>query len=89
MTTIPEPPEGTFVCWFDSFNDPYAVYYRTDQHDEATDEKDHWFSACQGGDDTVWVWADLVAEMDGWRGPVELVSAGELAGRLNTYGSTE
>lgn len=80
MTTIPEPPEGTFVCWFDPHDDPYVVYYRTDQHDR-DGEADHWYSACQASNDEVFTWAELLDEMKGWRGPVELVSNGELAGR--------
>jgi hypothetical protein len=80
MSEIPEPPEGTFVCWFDPHGDPFAVYYRTDQHDEPGDA-DHWFPANQRSNDEVLAWADLLKEMTGWRGPVELVSNGELAGR--------
>lgn len=78
--TIPEPPEGTFVCWFDTFNDPAAVYYRTDQHGEAGEE-DRWYNATQGMPDEVMTWTELLKEAAGFRGPVELISNGELAGR--------
>ncbi len=77
-TAIPEPPEGTFVCWCDPNVDPFAVYYRTDQHDTEA-EADHWYSACQDADEEVRTWQWLLDEMSGWRGPVELVSNGELA----------
>lgn len=75
MSAIPEPPDGSIVCWFDRYNDPVCVFYRSDQHDEDGDQ-DHWY---QSNGDGLLTWAELTAEAEGFRGPVELVSNGQIA----------
>jgi len=82
-SAIPEPPEHTFLCWFDTNGDPYAVFYRTDQHLEDSDDPDRWFNASVygGANDEPMTWPEVLAEMKGFRGPVELISNGELATR--------
>lgn len=83
MSRIPEPPEGTFVCWFDQYGDPFTVFYRTDQHDAEGDE-DHWYPAIQHASAELMTWDDLLSENEGLRGPVELISNGELAAGSST-----
>lgn len=59
----PEPADRSFVVWYDSNDEPYAVYFRSDDSSEGTAER--WFSADQhngtGADPQSW--ADLVNEM--------------------------
>lgn len=77
---IPEPDEGTIVAWFDGNSDLYAVFHRTDQHKEWDGDRDVWFNADQYeriGEGPI-SWRELLAEMEGSRGPVELVSHGRL-----------
>jgi hypothetical protein len=80
VSTIAEPPEGTFVCWFDPNADPYAVFYRTDSYLDGSEDTDRWYnaSAYEAHDDGPMSWDELLNEMNGFRGPVELVSKGEL-----------
>lgn len=82
MTTIPEPTEGTIVAWFDGNNDLYGVFHRTDQHLEHPAEPDRWYNADQWGaiDDSPLSWREVLAEMGGSRGPVELISQGRIEG---------
>jgi hypothetical protein len=76
-TATPEPADGTIVAWLDGNNDLYAVFHRTDQHKEYDDDRDVWYSADQWGSlasaTGPMSWRSLLAEMDGSRGPVELV----------------
>jgi hypothetical protein len=85
MSHIPEPPEGTFVCWFDQHGDPFTVFYRTDQHGEPGDEE-RWYPAIQDSDAELTTWEELLSENVGLRGPVELISNGELAGSSTENG---
>jgi hypothetical protein len=77
---IPEPVEGTIVAWWDEYNDLRAVAFRTDQHIEAGAETYRWYFAdngANGGMDPM-EWWELLTEMQGFRGPSELVSHGRL-----------
>ncbi len=80
---IPEPVENTIVCWFDHNGDLYAVFHRTDQHVEAEGDMDRWYNGDQYDtrDDGPLAWEQLLQEMNGFRGPVELVSNGRLEDR--------
>jgi hypothetical protein len=77
MAEIAEPREGTIVCWFDPNDDLFAVFHRTDQHE---DGPHRWYNADQYDTsyDGPMTWSELLSEMDGHRGPVELVSSGRL-----------
>jgi hypothetical protein len=81
MSEIPEPVEGTIVAWFDSDDDLRAVAHRTDQHVEPGGEQYRWYIADNGhgGADPL-AWFELLVEMEGFRGPSELVSRGRIAG---------
>lgn len=83
MVEISEPRDRTFVCWFDPNDDPYAVFFRNDQYLETEGGMDRWHNADQyaGRIDRPLTWAELLKEMEGWRGPDELVSNGELPAR--------
>lgn len=80
MNGLLEPPEGVIVAWFDSLGDLYAVFHRTDQHAEYEGDPDRWFNADQFDthDDGPLTWDELLEEMEGNRGPVELVSNGRI-----------
>lgn len=80
---IPEPAERTIVAWFYPNDDLFAVFFRTDAYCAAETPTSRWFNAdaYDGNDPPPFDWPTLLAEMEGLRGPVELVSNGELAGR--------
>lgn len=80
MKGLLEPPENTIVAWFDSYGDLYAVFHRTDQHVESEDDPDRWYNADQHDthDDGPMAWAELLEEMKGFRGPIELISNGRI-----------
>jgi len=86
--TIPEPVENIIVAWFDLNSDLYAVFHRTDQHKEHDDDLDVWYNADQYDthDDGPMSWRELLAEMEGFRGPSELVSNGRIEGRVIDHG---
>jgi hypothetical protein len=77
---LPEPAEGTILAWFDPNDDLHACAYRTDQHVEPGAETYRWYIADNGsnqGDPLEW-W-ELQTEMEGFRGPVVLLSQGRLS----------
>lgn len=77
-STPPEPPNNSFVVWYDPNNDPYAVYYRTDE--SRWEDGENWFSADQHSSpyNEPLLWPDLCKEMDGNRGPSLLIPGGPL-----------
>jgi hypothetical protein len=83
VSEIPEPAEGTVVAWFDGNGDLYGVFHRTDAHKEYEEDPDVWYNADQWGaiDNSPMTWREVLAEMNGSRGPVELVSNGRIEGR--------
>ncbi len=83
MSPIPEPPVNTIVAWWDANDDLFAVFHRTDAHKEDDDDPEVWYNADQFDthDDGPMTWAELLTEMEGFRGPSELVSRGPLEGR--------
>lgn len=85
--TIPEPPEGTIVAWWDQYNDLRAVAHRTDQHVEPGGEQDRWYLVDNGNSDgDPLAWFELLDELKGFRGPSELISNGRLEGRVTDRG---
>jgi hypothetical protein len=85
--TLPEPPEGTIVAWWDQHDDLWAVAHRTDQHVEPGGEQYRWYIADYGqGDQDPLAWFELLVEMEGFRGPSELVSNGRIEGRVIDHG---
>jgi len=78
---IPEPSEDTIVAWWDPNDDLHAVAFRTDQHVEPGAETYRWYIADNGVNGDPLEWWELLTEMQGFRGPSELVSNGRLAGR--------
>jgi hypothetical protein len=79
---IEEPPLGTIVCWFDPNDDLHATYQSTVSHlgVEESDDPHRWFLADAGLTiDSPRTWEELLAEMEHFRGPVELISNGRLS----------
>ncbi len=76
VKTITDEPSGGFVVWFDPNGDPYAVFHKNDgDHGQGDDV---WFNADRYGmpfTDPL-TWADLCAEMKGFKGPFRLVLDG-------------
>lgn len=82
MSLIPEPPVDTIVAWWDPNNDLRAVAYRTATDVEPGNEDRCWYIVDNGyTDGDTLTWPELLSEMDGFRGPSELVSNGRLEGR--------
>lgn len=77
---LPEPAEGTILAWFDPNNDLHACAYRTDQHVEPGAETYRWYIADNGhsGGTEPLEWHELLSEMEGFRGPIVLLSQGRL-----------
>lgn len=73
MPEIPEPSEGTIVAWWDANNDLFAVAFRTDQHVEPGAETFRWYLSDGWGHGDPLEWFELLTEMDGFRGPGELL----------------
>jgi hypothetical protein len=80
---INEPPLGTIVCWFDPHDDLYAASQSTVSHLDADDGDNprRWLLADAGNStgEAGFTWPELLDEMEGFRGPVELISNGRLS----------
>ena len=76
-TTLAEPPNATFVLWYDTNGDPYAVFRRIDKYGHAPNPP-RWFNVDQydeGDNEPQMTWDDLLVAMGGMNGPHRLVRA--------------
>lgn len=79
---IPEPPNGTIVGWYDINDDLYVVMHRDDE--AAYEDQDggpllNWWFPVYDQTEEPRTWEQACADLDGFRGPVVLVPAGESA----------
>lgn len=73
-----EPENGAIVAWYDANGDPYVVLFRDDENALGEEGKwlDRWWFPVYDGTEDPRVWAELCADLEGFRGPVLLVPAG-------------
>jgi hypothetical protein len=72
---IAGPGNATFVAWYDSNDEPYAVYFRSDANGE---DECRWFNADQhhSGGTEASTWDDLRDEMCGFNNGPRLLKDG-------------